>query len=260
MPKALRRFLLALFAAAMQGAAQAEQVVLPGVHHEVDGATWTDSMVQELTAGCAALQPTHSAPAYCGSFSIKVRNETTDMLHCRTMLELNGTADGAPWSVEKDLVIEAGSERSTYSVNGPASSSPLSFSTDCRSVPAVAPALAGSSTCPVEVTVDNPDDFYPPGSIRRRESGEVIIDFTVEAGSARPKDIRLAQTSGWIDLDSAALKLARKFDISSQCGMQRVRRSIVFDISQDPRDTPEGFGCLVYSPPAMVLVTDPGSK
>jgi len=182
------------------------------------------------------------------------------MLHCRTMLELNGTADGAPWSVEQDLVIEAGSERSTYSVNGPASSSPLSFSTDCRSVPAVAPALAGSSTCPVEVTVDNPDDFYPPGSIRRLESGEVIIDFTVEAGSARPKDIRLAQTSGWIDLDSAALKLGRKFDVSSQCETQRVRRSIVFDISQDPRDTPEGFGCLVYRPPAMVLVTDPGSK
>ena len=260
MPKALRHFLLALFLAATQGVAQAEQVVLPGTHHEVDGARWTDSMVQELTPGCAALQPTHPAPAYCGSFAIKVRNETTDVLHCRTTLDLNGTVDGAPWSVEKDLVIEAGSERSTYSVNGPASTSPLSFRTECHSVPAVAPALAESLKCPVEITVDNPDDFYPPGSIRRRESGEVIIDFTVESGSARPKDIRLAQTSGWIDLDSAALKLARRFSVSNQCGTQRVRRSILFDISNDPRDTPEGLGCLVYSPPAMVLVTDPAPK
>jgi hypothetical protein len=108
---------------------------------------------------------------------------------------------------------------------------------------------------PIEATLDNPDDFYPPGPIRRQETGETVIEFTADPGSLSARDIALVQTSGSVDLDSAAIRLGRALRISSSCASQRIRRSILFDMSLDPRDTPErGVGCLVVRPPAMVLV------
>ena len=259
MPKALRHFLLALFLAAMQGVAQAERIELPGASHDVDGARWTDTLVQDLNDQCATLQPAKPAPAYCGNFWVRVSNQSDDVLQCRVTLGLSGDKGAGNWVGDRDLVVEPGRDNSTYAVKGPDSLSPVSFSTHCSRVPKQAVPMDGSTACPVEAAIDNPDDFYPPGSIRRRESGEAIIEFAVDTG-VWAKDIRLVQTSGFGDLDSAALKVGRALRVNAQCAGQRVRRSVLFDISSDPRDERESLGCLVYNPPAMVLISDPGAK
>ena len=108
-------------------------------------------------------------------------------------------------------------------------------------------SLSNDASCPVEITMVNPDDFYPPGSIRRQESGEVVIEFTAEGGSSRVSDITLFKSSEFADLDNAALKLGRRLKVSASCGPQRLSLSVVFDVWTDPLDQPRSGGCLTMS-------------
>ena len=100
----------------------------------------------------------------------------------------------------------------------------------------------------------NPDDFYPPGSIRREESGEVVIEFTAEGGSSRAGDITLYKSSEFPDLDNAALKLGRRLKVSALCGPQRLRLAVVFDVWTDPLDKPRTTGCLTMSAARVATV------
>ena len=79
--------------------------------------------------------------------------------------------------------------------------------------PAV-PAFSANDSCPVEISHQAPEDYYPPGSIRRSESGEVLIEFTAEVGAAHPRDVVVVQGQ-W-------------FPGSRQCGTQArsVARSV----------------------------------
>ena len=119
------------------------------------------------------------------------------------------------------------------------------------------PPLYNEASCPVDARVDSPDDFYPPGSLRRMESGEVIIEFTAEIGAKYARDVALVTSSGFDDLDNAALKLGRSLAVAAVCGTQRVRRSILFDVWRDPRDKPVSFGCLVSHPQFMSVMIFP---
>ena len=71
------------------------------------------------------------------------------------------------------------------------------------------------ASCPVEATIGFPEDYYPPGTIRRMESGEVLLEITVEAGARRVSDVTVAKASGFPDLDNASLKLGRALKVSS---------------------------------------------
>jgi TonB family protein len=108
--------------------------------------------------------------------------------------------------------------------------------------------------CTVETTPARPpDDYYPPGSIRRSESGEVIIEFTVGNGTTSVSDVVLVKGSGLEALDHAALRLARSLRVATSCSEQRVRRSIVFDHWRDPREKVERRGCLIYDPAVLAV-------
>jgi hypothetical protein len=109
----------------------------------------------------------------------------------------------------------------------------------------IAPVVSMEAGCPVETRLAAPEDYFPPGSMRRMESGEVLIEFTAEAGVAHPRDVKIVKESGVPDLDAAAIKLGRALAVSTSCGTQRARRIIVFEVWRDPRDQPELRGCLV---------------
>ena len=115
------------------------------------------------------------------------------------------------------------------------------------------PAFEANTSCPVETAHSNPEDFYPPGSRRRDESGEVLIEFTAEVGAAHPRDVVIVKGSGFDDLDRAALKLGRSLEVSTSCGAQRVRRYIVYETYRDPRDKREYHGCLVFDPATVTV-------
>jgi protein TonB len=55
----------------------------------------------------------------------------------------------------------------------------------------------------------NPDDFYPPSSIRMEEQGSVGVRVCIGPGGKLTEAPLVARTSGYARLDEAALKLAR---------------------------------------------------
>jgi len=69
------------------------------------------------------------------------------------------------------------------------------------------PRQAGS---PAKMTRPvNPDDYYPPGSIRREEQGSPVVQACVGSNGRLVRDPVVTDTSGFPDLDSAAVKVAK---------------------------------------------------
>jgi len=55
----------------------------------------------------------------------------------------------------------------------------------------------------------NPDDYYPPGSIRREEQGSPVVQACVGPGGKLLREPVVTDTSGFPDLDAAAVKVAK---------------------------------------------------
>lgn len=69
------------------------------------------------------------------------------------------------------------------------------------------PRIAGT---PAKMTRPaNPDDYYPPGSIRREEQGSPVIQACVGSNGRLLRDPVVTDTSGFPDLDAAAVKVAK---------------------------------------------------
>ena len=63
---------------------------------------------------------------------------------------------------------------------------------------------------PTQVTrAANPIDFYPAGSVRRQEQGAPVIEACVGPDSQLLREPRVTMTSGFPDLDAAAIKVAK---------------------------------------------------
>src|SRR5262245_11807873 len=74
-------------------------------------------------------------------------------------------------------------------------------------VPPPPPRAAGQ---PAKMTRPaNPDDYYPPGSIRREEQGSPVVQACVGPGGRLLRDPVVTDTSGFPDLDGAAIKVAK---------------------------------------------------
>ncbi len=69
------------------------------------------------------------------------------------------------------------------------------------------PRVAGT---PAKMTRPvNPDDYYPPGSIRREEQGSPVVQACVGPNGRLLRDPVITDTSGFPDLDAAAIKVAK---------------------------------------------------
>jgi protein TonB len=55
----------------------------------------------------------------------------------------------------------------------------------------------------------NPDDYYPPGSIRREEQGSPVVQACVGSNGRLLREPVITDTSGFPDLDGAAIKVAK---------------------------------------------------
>jgi len=70
--------------------------------------------------------------------------------------------------------------------------------------PKTIPGQPAKMTRPV-----NPDDYYPPGSIRREEQGSPVVQACVGPNGRLLREPVVTDTSGFPDLDGAAIKVAK---------------------------------------------------
>jgi TonB family protein len=58
-------------------------------------------------------------------------------------------------------------------------------------------------------SIVNPDDYYPPGSQRRGEEGSPVVKACVGPSGALVREPEVTESSGFPDLDAAAVKAAK---------------------------------------------------
>ena len=69
------------------------------------------------------------------------------------------------------------------------------------------PRVAGS---PAKMkSAANPDEFYPPGAKRREEQGSPVVQACVGANGRLVREPVITETSGFPELDGAAVKVAK---------------------------------------------------
>jgi protein TonB len=92
------------------------------------------------------------------------------------------------------------------------------------------PRAAGS---PAKMTRPvNPDDYYPPGSIRREEQGSPVVQACVGPNGRLLRDPVVTDTSGFPDLDGAAVKVAKatRYAAGTEAGAALAESCIKFKV------------------------------
>jgi periplasmic protein TonB len=79
-----------------------------------------------------------------------------------------------------------------------------------KAPPVPPPAIKVAAGQPAKMTRPvNPDDYYPPGSIRREEQGSPVVQACVGPNGRLLREPVVTDTSGFPDLDGAAVKVAK---------------------------------------------------
>jgi protein TonB len=103
--------------------------------------------------------------------------------------------------------------------------------TDKTPPPAPPPPRAAGSPAKMTRPV-NPDDYYPPGSIRREEQGSPVVQACVGPNGRLLRDPVVTDTSGFPDLDGAAVKVAKatRYAAGTEAGSALAESCIKFKV------------------------------
>jgi hypothetical protein len=125
-------------------------------------------------------------------------------------------------------------------------------SSRCLAVPQVAPPEPAPGSCEMTLALaQEADSYYPPGGKRRIEQGVSYFDFDYRHDSKRLSNFSLVRSSGYSDLDNAALKLLRAARVSVDgCISGRARRAVSFVMPEEtasdlPDDMPASAGAVI---------------
>ena len=83
----------------------------------------------------------------------------------------------------------------------------------------------------------SPDDYYPPASRRRGEQGSPVVQVCVGPSGQLLREPEVTETSGFLDLDSAAIKVAKanRYAAGTANGAVLAESCIKFKVKFAPR-------------------------
>jgi protein TonB len=92
------------------------------------------------------------------------------------------------------------------------------------------PRVAGSPA-KMKSTAD-PDQFYPPGAKRREEQGSPVVQACVGANGRLVREPVVTETSGFPELDGAAVKVAKanRYSPGSENGAALAESCVKFKV------------------------------
>jgi TonB family protein len=216
-------FGLAGFAAA-QAASTSASTYIDGKSHDVDGIRWSDSL-ERFSPHALVCKPL----AACTLDAVRIRNDSDFDLRCVVRITYPQPNTTGIANLEIVEIIAKKSERSTtQTLNVPTDLAPESFDSACTALPEL-PKLDRPAECNVSLQSGgmSAGDFYPPGSVRRNEQGHVVLEYVpLETGKA--SEIVVVRSSEHPDLDSAAIKLIQRAQVSSTCPGRRFRITVPF--------------------------------
>ena len=204
--------------------------VIAGATHRDGPRKWTDQLVRAASYACSNAKSGADGAIDCVLNTVRVRNESDGPLQCHVTLELSRKDDNGNRHVEGDLVVFPGSEFGGPASYGPAALKTRRFTSKCVAIPDVMAPLPAVAQCRGQISAPSPDDFFPPGSKRRREEGDVILEYGVKRGSTDLYEVLVVASSHFEELDNAALELAKQVEVRDQCPNRRYRFKVRFVI------------------------------
>jgi len=187
---------------------------IPGLVRQAEGALWEDRLQVYGEKPCA-----ETGDARCIPYHIEVRNDSDRPIECGLRVGTTGYGDivVAPNGINqgRDLLLPA---------NAPAPS----FSSTCKLIPSTLPPRPADA-CETETTVLFPEDYYPPGSRRRIEGGETVVDIRLSETN-RIRAFRVVRSSGSQSIDTAAINVVKAMRYAPGCGGKTVRRGVLFEV------------------------------
>lgn len=196
---------------------------IAGSAHEAGETRWNDRLERRVNFQCV------QTPGDCVKNVIVVRNTSPRPIHCRFRLEYRGVDDRKRREVREDRVIFPGQEEEAAASLGPAELVPRKFSSECVILPTLPlPALDTPRECYGNLLGPSPEKFYPRHSPRRAEKGDVILEYGVKRFSPVLVDVLVVGSSGYPDLDNAALEYAKHLSHQHKCPGKRYRFQVRF--------------------------------
>jgi TonB family protein len=219
---------------------------LPGTRQTSGDATWNtelarqvytfcpgEAIVEAVQSGSSPSEANDRQTGDCARNTLFVRNDSTVAIQCKAVLEYAKPDHSGDTKLETDRVIFPKAEYPVLRSYANASNMPRTYSASCVAIPAgPMPPLGTPPECRPSYSGPSPDDFYPPSSKRREEEGSVVLEFSVTA-DAVPADVRVAASSGFAELDTAALTYAKHLRAKGSCVGVRARVKVRFAIAAD---------------------------
>jgi TonB family protein len=207
--------LLAMLALpALSFAGWADSGGIPGMVRQAEGALWEDRLQVYREKPCAG-----TGAAVCVPYRMDVRNDSDQPIEC-------GLYIGTTWG--GDIVVAANGVNRSRETLLPAGAPQPAFSSKCKLIPSTLPPRPADA-CETEATVVYPEQSYPPGARRRLEGGETVLDIQL-SDSNRIRGFRVVRSSGWQDLDTAAITVVKTMRFAPGCGGRTVRRGVLFEV------------------------------
>jgi TonB family protein len=206
---------------------------LPGTAQASGDARWNTELARQVYSLCPGeviVEVNGRRAEDCARNSLMVRNDSKMAIQCKALLEYAKPDHSGDTHLEVDRVIPAMAEDAVLSSYADASNMPQAYSANCVAIPTgpLAP-LGNPPDCRTSFQGPSPDDFYPPSSRRRDEQGSVVLEFTVTADTV-PAEVRVAASSGFAELDTAALNYAKHLRAQGSCVGTRSRVKVRFTI------------------------------
>jgi hypothetical protein len=89
----------------------------------------------------------------------------------------------------------------------------------------------------------NPEDFYPTGSIARKEQGAVVVRVSAAIRSGPPLDVTIDTSSGFPELDAAGARTVNHSIFSTNCTGHSVLLKVKFVLApEEPAPPREDTG------------------
>jgi TonB family protein len=172
----------------------------------------------------------------CITLQLVVENKTDDELSCRGRIRFaqpnaHGIADSKGYA---EYVAPRESKAISHAL-APVDLEVASLETDCtptRLIPADRMTAIQDIPCKHTVVQGvNFADYYPPDAKAENRAGKVLVEFSLPGSPSTPEDLKIARSSGFADLDAAALRAVRAMKFETTCTRVRTRFLVTFGLN-----------------------------
>jgi len=169
----------------------------------------------------------------CDVYKLIVENDSEQALECSVHMNYLKPNIEEDRHVEGRAALLPGETRIVLRNPAQLDNVPAEFAAECKPRPTVTKRTS-EKECNFRITKSVMlGDYYPEDSLHLRHEGPVMVEFTLNKGAGRPSNLAVVFSSLYDDLDDAARKAVGAMEMSADCGPQRHRLAIRWELKDE---------------------------